>query len=154
MTTGSGGPARWTSLSAELGIDGDGVLFADASRGEALIARCRDAGYTVVAIDTTGMTGFRAAQQRIARGLRLPETAGRNLDALADSLRDLARYWPDAPRLALVWCHPEPIIDADTVGFLRLTDVLVEASEQLWRGGGDPDDRLFETLLLTDGLDA
>ena len=154
MTRDGCGPAQWTSLAAELGIEGDGLLFADAGRGEALIERCRDAGYTVVAVDTTGVGDFREAQRRIASGLRLPETAGINLDALADSLRDLARYWPDTPRLALVWCHPEQIIDGDTAGWFRLTDVLFEASEQLWRGGTDPADRLFESLLLTEGLDA
>lgn len=154
MTPAAPEPAHRTSLADVLDVEGDRLVFADAARGEALIARCRDAGYTVVAVDTTGVLDFREAQRRIAVGLRLPETAGRNLDALADSLHDLARYWPDAPRLALVWCHPEQIIEADTAGWFRLTDVLVEASERLWRGGADPADRLFETLLLTDGLDA
>ncbi|MFT4295889.1 MAG: barstar family protein [Micropruina sp.] len=146
-------PAAWTCLAEVLGIEGNGLLFADARDGEELIGRCRDAGYTVVAVDTAGVTDFREAQRRIADGLRLPETAGRNLDALADSLADLARYWPGAPRLVLAWCRPERVIEADPTGWFRLTDVLTEATERLWRGGTDPADRLFETLLLAEGYD-
>ena len=33
------------------GLEGDGLLFADARDGERLIGRCRDAGFTVVAVD-------------------------------------------------------------------------------------------------------
>jgi len=118
-----------TDLAGVLGLEGDGLLFADARDGERLIGRCRDAGFTVVAVDTAGVTGFREAQRRISDGLRLPATAGRNLDALADSLHDLARYWPDAERLALVWSGAERLIDADTPGWFRLADVLTERTD-------------------------
>ncbi|MBK8446823.1 MAG: barstar family protein [Micropruina sp.] len=147
-------PATWTCLADQLNLDGEALLFADAAQTTALAQRSQAAGYRVVEVDTAQVTDFRVAQARLAAALRLPATAGRNLDALADSLGDLARYWPDAPRIALFWTHPETLIDKDTAGWFRLADVLQDATAQLWRGGGDPADRLFETVLLVPGLDA
>jgi len=145
-------PVPWTCLADELGLDGQGLVFGDSNQADDLIARCRNAGYAVLTVDTASVTDFREAQARIAAALRLPETAGRNLDALADSLRDLARYWPEADRVALVWSHPEKLIEADAAGWFRLANVLDDASARLWRGGSDPEDRLFETLLLARGF--
>ena len=117
-----------------------------------MLAGCQDAGYTVVALDTQGVSRFRGAQAAIAAALRLPASAGRNLDALADSLGDLARYWPDAPRLVLAWTHPEQLMLDDEKGWFRLVEVLANASDRLWQGeGDDPDDRLFETLVFIEG---
>ena len=83
---------------------------------------------------------------------KLPASAGRNLDALADSLGDLARYWPDAPRVVLAWTHPEQLMLDDEKGWFRLVEVLANASDRLWQGeGDDPDDRLFETLVFIEG---
>lgn len=144
----------WSSLAEHLGLDGEALLFADASRRVSFAQASVAAGYVVVEVDTAGVTDFRLAQARIAAALRLPETAGRNLDALADSLGDLARYWPDAPRVALFWSHPEKLIEADSSGWFRLADVLQNATERLWRGDGDPADRVFETVLLVNGYDA
>jgi len=146
-------PAR-TSLAEQLGLDGDALMFADAGRHGSFAQQSAGAGYVVVEVDTAGVTDFRTAQALIAAALLLPETAGRNLDALADSLGDLARYWPDAPRVALFWNHPEKLIEADSAGWFRLADVLQDATERLWRGAADPDDRVFETVLLVNGYDA
>lgn len=144
----------WTCLADELGLDGAELLFADAGSRNRLADKCAAAGYLMLEVDTAGVTDFRVAQARIATVLGLPETAGRNLDALADSLGDLARYWPQAPRIALFWTHPERLIDADTSGWFRLAEVLQDATGRLWHGHGDPADRLFETVLLVDGYDA
>lgn len=143
----------WTCLADELTLDGSALLFADEGRRTALTERATAAGYTVVSVDTAGVTDFRVAQAAIAAALGLPPTAGRNLDALADSLGDLARYWPDAPRIALFWKHPDRLIDTDTSGWFKLADVLQDATDRLWRGGDAAADRLFETVLLVDGYD-
>ena len=128
------------------------MLFADANRRSELLTGCRDAGYTVVKLDTEGVDRFRAAQAALATALKLPASAGRNLDALADSLDDLARYWPDSPRVALAWTHPEALLLNDEKGWFRLVEVLASASDRLWQGeGDDPDDRLFETLVFIEG---
>jgi len=150
VTRAQGG---WTCLADELGLDGAALLFADAARKDELAAQAAAAGYTVVQVSTAEVTDFRAAQARIAAALALPDTAGRNLDALADSVGDLARYWPDARRICLFWTHPERLIERDPSGWFRLADVLQEATERLWRGGDDPADRMFETVLLVDGYD-
>lgn len=147
-------PARWTCLADELHLEGESLLFTDAARVSALARDAGAAGYRVVEVDTATVSDFRVAQARIAAALRLPDTAGRNLDALSDSLGDLARYWPQDHRIALFWTHPETLIDQDTSGWFRLADVLQDATRRLWRGGEDPADRLFETLLLVPGLDA
>ncbi|HOQ53432.1 MAG TPA: barstar family protein [Micropruina sp.] len=146
--------STWTCLADELSLEGEALLFAADEREPALVQRSQAAGYRVVEVDTAGVTDFRVAQARIAAVLRLPESAGRNLDALADSLGDLARYWPDDARIALFWRHPEKLIERDTAGWFRLADVLQDATQRLWRGGNDPADRLFETVLLVPGFDA
>jgi hypothetical protein len=88
---------------------------------------------------------MREAQAAIARALRLPATAGRNLDALVDSLRDLATWWPDDERVALLWPGAEELVDGDLPGFLTLTGILRAATDDLWRGGA-PGDRQLETV--------
>ena len=94
-------------------------------------------------------TSMRSAQAAIATALRLPETAGTNLDALVDSLRDLATWWPHDERVVLVLHGAESLVAGDLPGWHTLTDILREASADLWRGG-EPGDRVFETVALVD----
>jgi hypothetical protein len=101
-------------------------------------------GFAVAEVEGAA-AGLRGAQAAIARALRLPATAGRNLDAMVDSLRDLATWWPDDERVALLWPGAGDLVDGDLPGFLTLTDVLRGATDDLWRGGG-PGDRQFETV--------
>lgn len=56
--------------------------------------------------------GLRETQAAIAEALRLPSPAERNLDAFADTLRDLRERW-DGRAVALVW---------EGAGLLRLTE--------------------------------
>nr|WP_306254784.1 barstar family protein [Ornithinimicrobium cryptoxanthini] len=93
---------------------------------------------------------MRGAQAAIATALRLPETAGRNLDALVDSLRDLALWWPESDKIVLVLHEAQALVDADLPGWHTLTEILREASTDLWRDGG-AGDRAFETVALVDG---
>jgi len=126
------------------GLSGRGVLLAAPADADHVRRMLVEGGYAVAEVqrDTTGM---REAQAAIARALRLPETAGRNLDALVDSLRDLATWWPDDERVALLWPGAERLVEADLPGFLTLTEILRAATDDLWRGG-TPGDRLFETV--------
>ncbi len=126
------------------GLAGRGVLLAAPADAEHVRRRLVDGGYAVAEVlgDSTGM---REAQAAIARALRLPQAAGRNLDALVDSLRDLATWWPDDERVALFWPGAERLVEADLPGFLTLTEILRAATDDLWRGG-TPGDRLFETV--------
>ena len=126
------------------GLAGRGVLLAAPDDAEQVRRTVAGSGFAVA--DVAGpATGLREAQAAIARALRLPETAGRNLDALVDSLRDLATWWPDDERVALLWPGAEELVEGDLPGFLTLTEILRAATEDLWRGGG-PGDRQFETI--------
>jgi hypothetical protein len=126
------------------GLTGSGVLLADPVDADH-VRRTLAGGGFAVAEAAGAATGMREAQAAIARALRLPVTAERNLDALVDSLRDLARWWPDDERVALLWPGAEELVDADLPGFLTLTEILRAATDELWRGGA-PGDRQFETV--------
>lgn len=131
------------------GLRGRGVLLAAPADAVRVRRALAEGGYAVAEVEGD-TSGLREAQAAIARALRLPATAGRNLDALVDSLRDLATWWPDDERVALLWPGAERLVEADLPGFLTLTDILRAATDDLWRGGG-PGDRLFETVAFIGG---
>ena len=127
------------------GLAGRGVLLAaptDADHVRRTLVV--EGGYAVAEVQGHA-TGMREAQAAIAHALRLPEAAGRNLDALVDSLRDLATWWPDDERVVLFWPGAEQLVEGDLPGFLALTEILRAATDDLWRGGA-PGDRRFETV--------
>lgn len=95
------------------------------------------------------LTSLRTAQAAVAEALRLPEAAGRNLDALVDTLRDLATWWPGHDRVALLLHGAASLVDSDLPGWHTLTEILSGASAELWRDGG-PGDVAFETVALVD----
>jgi hypothetical protein len=126
------------------GLTGRGVVLADPADAERVRRSLAGSGFAVAEV-AGAATRMREAQAAIARALRLPETAGRNLDALVDSLRDLATWWPDDERVVLLWPGAEELVDGDLPGFLTLTEILRTATDDLWRGG-EPGDRQFETV--------
>lgn len=140
---------EWTSVADEVaGTQGTGIVFAPAEEAGRVVADLERSGWRVVAVAGAGVADFRAMQARIAEALGLPSTAGRNLDALADSLRDIGSL---GDKVALAWSDADVLVDADLPGWFRLTDVLEGATADLWRDGG-PGDALFETVLLVRGL--
>ena len=126
------------------GLSGRGVLLAAPIDAERVRRTLSGSGFAVAEVSGPAVA-MREAQAAIARALRLPETAGRNLDALVDSLRDLATWWPDDDRVELFWPGAEQLVEGDLPGFLALTEILRGATDDLWRGGG-PGDRQFETV--------
>jgi hypothetical protein len=129
------------------GLPGRGVLLADPADAERVRRTLAGSGFALAEVvgDAVPASRMRDAQSAIARALRLPATAERNLDAMVDSLRDLATWWPDDERVALLWLGAEKLVDADLPGFLTLTDILRAATDDLWRGG-TRGDRQFETV--------
>jgi hypothetical protein len=125
------------------GMTDRGVLLAGAADAERVRAGLAGAGFAVAEVAGPA-TGMREAQEAIARALRLPAAAGRNLDALVDSLRDLATWWPDDERVALLWTGAGELVEADPAGFRTLAEILRDATDDLWRGA--PGDRQFETV--------
>lgn len=154
-------PARVASVLPDL--SGRGVLLAAAGDAAQIVSTLANAGFAVAqanlragsplerdSLDSDiAPTSLRSAQAAIATALRLPETAGTNLDALVDSLRDLATWWPDDERVVLVLHGAESLVEGDLPGWQTLTDILREASADLWRGG-ETGDRAFETVALVD----
>lgn len=146
------------------GLSGHGVVLASTADAERIRAVLQGHGFAVaearlpahpgdaadVLQESAQPTSLREAQAEVARALRLPEAAGRNLDALVDSLRDLALWWPDHERVALLLHGAGHLVDSDLPGWHTLTDILREATDDLWRGGGMPGDRVFETVALVD----
>lgn len=133
---------------------GAGFAVAEADLGSGSTAGARgETDGTDLWADTldrdTTPTSLRTAQAAIAAALHLPETAGRNLDALVDSLRDLATWWPDDERIVLLLHGAGSLVDGDLPGWQTLTEILREASGDLWRDGG-AGDRAFETVALVD----
>lgn len=147
------------------GLRGRGVLLAAPTDAERIRTALQSAGFAVAEADLGGLpeesphrpddmldadsrpTSMRTAQDAIARALRLPETAGRNLDALVDSLRDLASWWPEDQAVALLLHSAETLVESDLPGWHELTEILRSASTELWRDGGEGD-RAFETIAL------
>lgn len=148
-------------------LSGRGVLLAAPADADRIRRALASAGWTVTETDVAGpplgpgqpddtldaesrRTSLRAAQEAIARALRLPDTAGRNLDALVDSLRDLSSWWPEDRQVALFLHRAESLVESDLPGWHTLVDILETASAQLWQDGGTGD-RILETVALVAG---
>jgi RNAse (barnase) inhibitor barstar len=72
----------------------------------------------------------------IARAFGLPDSFGRNWDALADALSDLEEH--AAPRLAVLWVDADASLRADLQAFLSAIVALAAAAEDL-ATADDPD---------------
>ncbi|OZM77597.1 hypothetical protein CFP66_34620 [Pseudonocardia sp. MH-G8] len=124
------------------------MLLASPADVEAV--RTNLAADGVALAEVEGATdAMRTAQAAIARALRLPESGGRNLDALVDALRDLAVWWPEDERVVLLWHDAGRLVDADLPGFLILTEILRTATSELGPGGRIGD-RQFETVAFVE----
>jgi hypothetical protein len=124
----TGGEAGWTQLGEHLPwLRGQGVHLAAAGTEPMVRGALSAAGFTLA---TAVYPGTR--YQPVATALRLPPTAGNNLDALADSLRDLPDRWPGTGRLALLVPGAETLIQADLLAWLQLSLVLGQATGSLW----------------------
>jgi len=134
----------WTTLGELVPwLRGHAVHLA-AARTEPELARTLGAAGFAVARTRSGPAGRFGS---VAAALRLPATAADNLDALADSLRDLPDRWPGCHRLALL-TDADRLIRTDLLGWQQLSLVLGQATGTLWQSAG----LVFETVfLLPDG---
>ncbi len=85
-------------------------------------------GYAVASVVTPAEGGLRAAQAEIARALRLPVAAATNLDAMADTLRDLPQIW-GSPQVALLWEEAERLVAVDGRAWWILGEILDDADD-------------------------
>jgi len=140
----------WTTLGELLPwLRGQAVHLAAASTEPELTRTLRSAGFTLARANSPLSDSY----QPVVSALRLPATAAGNLDALADSLRDLPTRWPDCRRLVLL-ADAEELVRTDLLDWLQLSLVLGQAAGTLWESAG----LVFETVFLvpdgTFGADA
>lgn len=82
-------------------------------------------GMRLVTVRPPASADLRGAQAAIAAALHLPSPAERNLDAFADTLRDLRVWWQQP--VALVWEGAGALRQADERGWQLLAGILDEA---------------------------
>lgn len=83
-------------------------------------------GMQLVTVQQPASADLRETQAALAAALRLPSPAERNLDAFADTLRDL-RVWWQGRAVALVWEQAGLLRDADQRAWQVLAGLLDEA---------------------------
>ena len=112
-------------------LAGHGVVWASAWQAPSTTASLTTRGWALAPCRSEIGAGARASQAAVATALRLPDPAGRNLDALADVLTDLPRFWPGHDKVALLWHDADVLEVADRAGHDRLVAVLRCAAERL-----------------------
>lgn len=104
------------------------MIIVPAERLDAVRATLEQSGYVVTEATTPAGAGLRQTQAELAAALRLPEPADRNLDAMADSLRDLVQLW-DGQRVALLWQDAERLASVDGRAWWILGELLDDADD-------------------------
>ncbi|MGC5585255.1 barstar family protein [Ornithinimicrobium sp. W1665] len=99
------------------------MILVPAERLDGVRTHLADAGYAVVEATTPVDADLRRTQAELAAALRLPSPAERNLDAMADTLRDLHQIW-DGRMVALLWKDAERLACADGRGWWILGEIL------------------------------
>lgn len=83
-------------------------------------------GLHLIRVDQPEGGGLRETQAAIAEALQLPSPAERNLDAFADTLRDVRDWW-QGQAVALVWEGASLLRDTDRRAYRLLATILDEA---------------------------
>ena len=105
----------------------DGWVWERTEQDAALAAgRFAAEGMRLVTVRQERSAGLRETQAALAAALRLPAPAEHNLDAFADTLRDL-RVWWQGRAVALVWDRAGLLRDTDERAWQVLTGILDEA---------------------------
>ncbi len=136
-------------------LAGHGVVWAAEWQAPSITAALTTREWALAQCWSEIGAGARASQAAIARALRLPDPAGRNLDALADVLTDLPRYWPGHDKVALLWHDADVLETTDRAGHDRLVAILRAAAERLGCDvpGGGPSMSLESVLFSREGAD-
>lgn len=89
-------------------------------------AHFAQAGYALTTVTTPAAGGLRETQAQLAHALRLPDPAATNLDAMADSLRDLRDLW-GGQEVALLWQEARQLAENDGRAWWILSEILDDA---------------------------
>jgi hypothetical protein len=104
------------------------MILVPAERLDGVREHLAEAGYAVVEATTPVPADLRRTQAELAAALRLPAPAGGNLDAMADTLRDLGRYW-EGRTVALLWKDAERLARTDGRGWWILAEILADVDD-------------------------
>ncbi|WP_161965046.1 barstar family protein [Ornithinimicrobium cerasi] len=104
------------------------MILVPADRLDAVRTHLQDAGYAVASAVTPAAADLRQTQAELARALRLPGVAGSNLDAMADTLRDLPQIW-GSDRVALLWEDADRLAAHDGRAWWILGEILDDADD-------------------------
>ncbi|WP_151523924.1 barstar family protein [Serinicoccus kebangsaanensis] len=102
------------------------MIILAAERADDARAHFAQAGYAVAEVSTPVGGGLREMQAQVAQALRLPRTAALNLDALVDSLRDLAQSW-GGQEVALLWEDAGLFAETEGRAWWILSEILDDA---------------------------
>jgi hypothetical protein len=138
---------HWTHAGEHLPwLRGQGFHIAAAGTERLVEQTLSDVGFVVTRGNSaTAWSRYLA----VVEALDLPPTAANNLDALADSLRDLPENWAGTTRLALLWTGADSLLTTDLWAFTQAAAVLQSATADCWSRG-----LVFETVAFVDGYGA
>lgn len=102
------------------------MIILPADRLGDVEAHFAQAGYALTTVTTPATGGLRETQAQLAHALRLPEPASTNLDAMADSLRDLRGIW-GGHEVALLWQEAGQLAEDDGRAWWILAEILDDA---------------------------
>jgi Barstar (barnase inhibitor) len=111
-------------------LAGHGVVWAAEWQSPSITAALTTRGWALAHCWSAVGAGMRQTQAAVATALRLPEPAGRNLDALADLALDLPRFWPGEDKVALLWHDADVLETTDRAGHDRLVQILRGAAAE------------------------
>lgn len=116
------------------------MIILAAERFEDAQAHFARSGYAVTEVTTPRGGGLRETQAQLAEALRLPAPAERNLDAMADALRDLRELW-EGRDVALLWREAGALAASDGRAWWILSEILDDAEALAVVALGPEDDR-------------
>jgi hypothetical protein len=123
----------WTHAGQHLPwLSGTGFHVAHESTLGLVADSLKNAEYALAPADTSNADSRYEVYRVLADALFLPPTAGANLDALIDGLRELSDRWPDTSRLVLLWSGAEALVRADLLGWTVLAQTLMTAAKHAW----------------------
>lgn len=118
-------------------LNGPMIHFAlsSSAAAERLVDTARSLGFCRFEIDASAIESDAQLFDVIADRLQFPSYAGRNWDALLDSVRDMS--WCPASGYCVILTGTENFLANGRQSFARFVEVMAQAADD-WRGEGVP----------------
>jgi hypothetical protein len=123
---------NWIDIRQEIPWLGmESMYFVNESAEEILTHTLSRLGFSIVILEGERITGEGAFFSEVSSVLRFPPHFGKNWDAFADSLGELA-YLPER-RQAVIWRHASVSLKANLYVFVKAAHELLNAAADLGR---------------------